>query len=136
MNLDSAQAVPRVDLRARAEELRRAGCALEAIEELSAVNRNAADADIERCLVRLRHAAWAELDRTLPAKGATDEVPDLFEGETGIPEVAAFELTAVMIRSAVQHHGSNHGPQHPASIILITQRLAGLTADATLSFYG
>jgi Phytanoyl-CoA dioxygenase (PhyH) len=106
VNVDSAQDASGLDLRARAEEFRRAGRSLEAIDELSAANRNFADPHIERCLVRLRHAAWAELDRTPPVKAATKEVPDLFEGETGIPELAASELTAVLIRSAVQHHGS------------------------------
>jgi Phytanoyl-CoA dioxygenase (PhyH) len=106
VNLDSAQDDQGVDLLARADELRRAGRALEAIEELSAANRIVADPRIERSLVRLRHAAWSELDRKPPLKAATDEVPDLFEGETGIPEVAASEVTAVVIRSAVQHHGS------------------------------
>jgi Phytanoyl-CoA dioxygenase (PhyH) len=106
VNLDNAQGDLGVDLRVRAEELRQAGRALEAIEELSAANRNVADPHIERSLVRLRHAAWAELDRTPPVKAATDEVPDLFKGETAIPEVAASELTAGLIRSAVQHHGS------------------------------
>jgi Phytanoyl-CoA dioxygenase (PhyH) len=106
VNVGSAQDDLGVKLRARAEELRRAGRALEAIEELSVANRNVGDPHIERCLVRLRHAAWAELDRKPPLKAATDEVPDLFKGDTGIPEVAASEVTAVMIRSAVQHHGS------------------------------
>jgi hypothetical protein len=106
VNFGTAQDDQGVDLRARAEELLRAGRALEAIEELSAANRNVADPHIERCLVQLRHAAWAELDRTPPVKAATDEVPDLFKGEAGIPEVPASELTAGMIRSAVQNHGS------------------------------
>jgi hypothetical protein len=92
-------------LLARADELRRVGRALEAVEELTAANRRAADPMIERALVRLRHAAWPEVDRT-PGTTSRSDVPDLFADASGVPEVAASELTAENIRSAVQHHAA------------------------------
>jgi hypothetical protein len=105
VSLDSTQLDARAELLARGEELGRTGRALEAIDLLSEANRRAPDAQLERMLVRLRQAAWPEVDRTPPA-AAADVVPDLFAGETGIPEVAASDLTAAVLRSAVRHHAA------------------------------
>jgi hypothetical protein len=96
----------------RADQLAAEGQALEAIRELTAANREQSDAALERALVRLRHAAWPELDRTGPgaawdalepagaAAGATTAT-----GSGAIPEVAAADLDADTIRAAIASHG-------------------------------
>lgn len=92
-------------LLARADELVRAGHALRAVTELTDANRDDPDGRIERALVRLRQAAWPEVvPRTDPAPNGT--VPDLFPGERGLPEVAAADLSAEVIASAIAHHGA------------------------------
>ncbi len=91
-------------LLARAAQLAADGDALVAIHELTVANRQHPDASIERELVRLRHAAWPEIDRTGPEWDT--QVPDVFEGTDGIPEVSADRLDGLTIRSAVEHHGA------------------------------
>lgn len=92
------------DLLERATALASAGDAHQAIELLTEANRRSADPLIQRRLVQLRHDAWSEVDRRGPDSW-DQQVPDLFPGETHIPEVEASELTAPMIRSAQLHHG-------------------------------
>jgi hypothetical protein len=93
-------------LLARADELRRGGKTLRAVAELSAANRDGADARFERELVRLRQAAWAEIEPPTAATPATAGVPDLFPDERGLPEVDASDLTAEVIASAIRYHGA------------------------------
>ena len=92
------------ELLTRADVLAANGDALQAIDELTVANRRQPDAMIERSLVRLRHAAWPEVDRTAPTEGAT-AIPDYFEGTTTVPEVSAEQLDARVILSAIRHHG-------------------------------
>jgi hypothetical protein len=89
----------------RAAALAAAGHARRAIEELTAANRERGDAALERELVRLRHAAWPEVDRSGPGPGWAASVPDRFAGVDGIPEVAAADFDAAVVRSAIEHHG-------------------------------
>ena len=89
----------------RAAQRAAAGEALDAIAELTVANRECPDAAVERELVRLRNAAWGEVDRRGVGPEWDAPVPDLFEGVEGIPEVAGGELDAARIRSAIQHHG-------------------------------
>jgi hypothetical protein len=104
VRLRRARADDTATLLARAEQFVADGHARKAIDELTAANRRQTDAAIERALVRIRLAAWSELDRTPPPAPGT-AVPDLFEGTTGIPEVSARDLDATKIRSAINHHG-------------------------------
>ncbi len=92
-------------LLARAEELATAGAALDAIAQLTRANRDNPDPRVERELVRLRNAAWPEVDRSGPDADWDAPVPDRFAGVEGIPEVPATELDAGTIRSAIHHHG-------------------------------
>ena len=92
-------------LLARAEELAGSGAALEAIAELTAANREHPDPVFERELVRIRHVAWPEVDRSGPRRAWATPVPDVFAGVDGIPEAAASDLDAATIRSAILHHG-------------------------------
>jgi hypothetical protein len=91
---------------ARADELATEGQALEAIAELTDVNRKHPDPTIEKALVRLRSAAWNGVDRTGSTADQEAPPPDLFAGVAGLPEVPAAELDAAVIRSAIEHHGS------------------------------
>jgi hypothetical protein len=94
----------------RADQLAADGQTIEAIRELTAANREQSDPAVERALVRLRHAAWPEVDRTGPghawdaleAAAAEAVVP---AGDVAMPEVAAADLDAVAIRSAIASHG-------------------------------
>jgi hypothetical protein len=92
-------------LLARADELAAAGETLEAIDELTAANREHPDPTVERELVRLRNLAWPEVDRTGPGPEWDAPVPDSFAGVDDIPEVPADRLDAATIRSAIHHHG-------------------------------
>lgn len=79
------------------------------IERLMDANRESPHPGTERRLVQLRHAAFAQLDRTSP-----DELPPL-EGEQpreplpspdGLPEVAAAALTTDSLRAGILGGGS------------------------------
>ena len=94
------------DLIARADELANDGRALEAIAVLTDVNRKQPDPTIEGALVRLRSAAWNQVDRTGSTNGLDPIAPDRFAGVAGIPEVTAADLDATVIRSAIEHHGA------------------------------
>jgi hypothetical protein len=91
---------------ARAERLVAGGRGLEAIGVLEAANRAHRDAAIEMTLVKLRHRAFAELDRGSDPSVlvlADDPFPDVH----GVPpEIEAGALDAEILRGAVQHHGS------------------------------
>ncbi|MDH3706272.1 MAG: phytanoyl-CoA dioxygenase family protein [Acidimicrobiia bacterium] len=92
------------ELLERADALATEGHTRAAIELLTDANRATADPVLARHLVRLRHDAWSEIERSGP-DGWDRDVPDLFAGVDRIPEVDAGELTAEMIRSAQLHHG-------------------------------
>lgn len=83
---------------------------LEEIEQLTAANRDAADAETERRLVRLRNEAFGKLSRPRPTSSPESlaEVPDSYASYDvvdGIPEVAAAELSGELIRSAFLRAG-------------------------------
>ena len=103
MTLRGTQVDRTVALLARADELAASGRTLQAIEELTAADHRQPDPAIERHLVRLRHAAWPEIDRTPP--GARGEVGDLFPESTTIPSISAQQLDADAITSAIRYHG-------------------------------
>jgi Sulfotransferase domain len=91
---------------ADAQRLDEEGRTLEAIDLLTVVNRARRDPMIERLLVRLRHAAWQEIDPTTPRADWFPPERDLFDGARTTPEVSAERCDAVVIRSAIQHHGA------------------------------
>jgi hypothetical protein len=94
------------ELLRRADACERDGRLLEAIDALTAANRQARDSDVERRLVDVRNRAMAEL----AARGRDiwpPVVAEQFDVAPGvIPEVAARELTADGIASGITHHGS------------------------------
>lgn len=94
------------DRRAAADRLASAGRYLDAIDTLTEVNRRHRDPAVERELVRLRHAAFAEVSGPEPAGPWPPPVPDLFEGVEGLPELPFAEVTSDHLCSAVFHHGA------------------------------
>jgi hypothetical protein len=91
---------------AHADELTAHGRALEAIAALTDVNRRQRDPEVERTLVRVRHAAWEQLDRTGCRRWDDADVEDRFAGIRGVPEISAADLDATTIRSATRNHGA------------------------------
>ena len=91
---------------ARAEVLIRDGRRLDAIEMLTAANRERRDAAIERTLVGLRNNAFADLDQAPGEEVWPPAAPDLFPGVEGIPEITGAELSADVMRSGILRHGA------------------------------
>jgi Phytanoyl-CoA dioxygenase (PhyH) len=91
-----------------ADELETKGSLLDAVDALTEANRVRRDPDVERRLVRLRHEAFAEIDRSAePA--ASPPVAQVEYAGARVPSVASpSELTAEMLRSAILQHGSLH----------------------------
>jgi hypothetical protein len=90
-----------------AEELARAGHNLDAIDLLTAANREQRDGDVERRLVGLRNTSFEDLDPALGlASWPPDPGPDLFAGVSGLPEIPASALSADALRSGIVHHGA------------------------------
>lgn len=79
--------------------------ALKAIDELSRLNRSRRDPRIERKLVELRHAAFAEL----PTGSGRSEWPpalvDPFPGEMDLPVVEADQISGAVIGGGITNHG-------------------------------
>lgn len=82
------------------------GRRLEAIEALSTATRLRRDPTLERRLVRLRHAAFAELDRSLGSPPWPPAVvPEDRAGAEGVPSVSPRELTPGVLRNGILRHG-------------------------------
>jgi hypothetical protein len=94
-----------LDATAEAETLAEQGRFLEAIDLLTAANRQARDAVLERRLLQYRHEAFAPL-AARPASGPwpPDQPDRLPETET-LPEVGYADLAPDLVCSAVFHHG-------------------------------
>ncbi|MDX2170053.1 MAG: phytanoyl-CoA dioxygenase family protein [Deltaproteobacteria bacterium] len=89
-----------------AAALEREGRLLPAIEALTAANRMRRDAAVERRLVRLRHAAFAQLDRSLPPPPWPPLVPDDPPGTPPGPLIVTpAELDAGVMRRGLLRHG-------------------------------
>jgi hypothetical protein len=92
--------------RALADALETAGRLVEAIEALADANRLERSPALERRLVRLRKAAFAQLDRSLPPPPWPPPVPDDEPGAPeGPPSIAAADLTPGRLRSGILRHG-------------------------------
>ncbi len=93
---------------ASAEAAVREGRALAELDRINAridEGRVAADPRLDRALVALRHAAFAELDRRPGRPGWPASFADPFPSEQGIPSVALGDLTADLLGGALTHHG-------------------------------
>jgi hypothetical protein len=86
-----------------------AASATAAIEQLTALNRSRHDPEIDRQLVRLRHEAFEEIDRTV-----TEFVPPPSEREDGTAPpstIAPSEVSARAIRRSILANGFLHVPR-------------------------
>jgi hypothetical protein len=92
---------------ALADALEASGRLTEAVEALTAANRLRRDGGIERRLVRLRRAAFATIDRSLPPTEWPPVVPEDAPGApAGPPIISAAELTPGLLRTGIFRHGS------------------------------
>ncbi|HME70617.1 MAG TPA: phytanoyl-CoA dioxygenase family protein [Myxococcota bacterium] len=90
--------------RSLGDALEAEGRQLEAIEACMAANRLRRDPALERRLVRLRHAAFAQLDRSL-SPAWPPFVPEDHSGAGGPPVVTPAELTPSVLRRGILRHG-------------------------------
>jgi hypothetical protein len=91
---------------------RRQGDLVAEIDELTRLNREHPDPEVERRLLQIRNRAFAQLDREAPASPPVEREEPRGEAEAawtfvdGLPEVPAEQLDAETIRSAFLHSGS------------------------------
>jgi hypothetical protein len=90
----------------QADAAESAGRYVEAIDALCEANRAAPDPAIEARLVRLRHAAFAQLDRRTDVSAWPPVHPELFPGVSGPPEVSRDQLDTDTLGSALVNHGA------------------------------
>jgi hypothetical protein len=84
------------------------GSLLEAVDALTEVNRAQRDPNLERRLVRLRHEAFAEIDRSNESAGRA-RVAQGGPAHVSVPPViSANDLTPESLRSGILQHGSLH----------------------------
>jgi Phytanoyl-CoA dioxygenase (PhyH) len=90
---------------AAGDALEAEGRLLEAVDALGTANRLRRDTEIERRLVRLRHEAFARLDRSRSPGPWPPRVRDEFPGTSGPPVVSPDALTLPVLRSGILQHG-------------------------------
>ena len=84
------------------------GRPLEAIDTLMEANRSRPDPALEQRLVRLRHEAFVQMDRS-PVRGACPPVAQELATVDAVPSVVSpEELTPEVLRSGILRHGSLH----------------------------
>jgi hypothetical protein len=88
-----------------AEKLEGQGRLLEAIDLLSAANRERRDPELEVRLVRLRRDALGQVQRPAGRRRWPPRVRDRFRDVDGIPDIPATQLAPKLVRSAIFHHG-------------------------------
>jgi hypothetical protein len=99
--LDAARALELADA------LEVEGRLIDAVDALAEANRLRRSAVLERRLVRLRRAAFAQTDRSLPPPAWPPFVPEDRPGATsGPPCVTAADLTPAVLRNGILRHGS------------------------------
>lgn len=82
------------------------GRRLEAIALLTTANRTNPDPLVEKRLIRLRHDAFADVDKRGGVAEWPPPTPDVFGDSRGLPEVPARELDAALLRSGILRHGA------------------------------
>jgi hypothetical protein len=85
--------------------LREQGRVLEAVDDLTGVYQQDPDHRVACLLVELRHTAFAELSKEPGRPEWPATFPDPFPDRTGLVEIAAGELSAVVLGGAITHHG-------------------------------
>jgi hypothetical protein len=90
-----------------ADELELGGTLLAAVDALTETNRVRRDPELERRLVRLRHEAFAEIDRSETT--VHPPVAQARPSSVAVPAVVApTEITPQSLRSGIVQHGSVH----------------------------
>jgi hypothetical protein len=90
----------------RAEALVDDGRPFDAIAVLTTANRANPDPRIEQRLIRLRHDAFAGIDKHGGEAEWPPRTPDVFGDGAGLPEVSSHELDAASLRSGILRHGA------------------------------
>ncbi len=90
---------------ASCERLVAQGRLAEAVDLLDAADRGVWDADLERRLLALRHAAVAEVAPAAITRPFPDAVPYDGPRRNGMPAVPIEDLTPAVARSAITTHG-------------------------------
>jgi hypothetical protein len=78
---------------------------LEAIDLLNSANRVRRDPEIERRLVRVRHLAFGELDRSAPPSSTRELTPRDVPRPNGIPTVSPDELSPEAVHGGISSGG-------------------------------
>ncbi len=78
---------------------------LDAVDLLTEANRRARDTEIELRLVRLRNAAYAELDRSPTESPWPDSATRPRAGDEALPPIDPGELTPGMVRDSILRYG-------------------------------
>ncbi len=94
------------DLNQQATALAASGNLDAAMALLAAANSERENGHFQSRLLQMRHRKFVEATPPEPAQPWPQPVRDLFPGATGIPEIPAARLTAELVHSAIQHHGS------------------------------
>ncbi len=120
----------------RADVFEAEGRALDAIDELSDANRSLHDPEIERRLVRLRHAAYRDIRRQPgPSRWPLIEPGEALDGGAP-PVIEAHELTQQTLSTGIRKHGGIHvrrlvpEPQVERLVTGIDHAIAGYDAYA------
>lgn len=98
-------------LLARADALVADRRTLDAIDELTEANRSVHDAAIERRLVQLRHAAYADLQRIGGPSSWPVIPPGNGDAEAGPLVVSPDQLTPEVLSTGIRRHGCLHVPR-------------------------
>ncbi len=98
-------AVAGPDLMTRVDALEAEGRLLEAVDALGASDA-LDDVDQAARLLRLRHGAFAQLDRDAAPASWPPVLPDPFPGLVGLPELERDELTPALVGGSILHHGA------------------------------
>ncbi len=93
---------------AAATELAREGRCLQAMDDLSAMNRLHRDPAVEHRLVELRHQAFAEVSKAAGRPTWPAVFPDPFPDVDGLPEVDAARLSGELLGGSITNHGCLH----------------------------
>jgi hypothetical protein len=122
---------------ARADALQAEGRLLDAIDALTQANRLRRDPDVERRLVRLRHEAYWDLQRSAGVSSWPVVDPGDGFGTIGPPVVSSEELSAEVLSTGIFKHGCLHVrrlvPEERVRLLIdgIDRAIAGFDAHAT-----
>jgi hypothetical protein len=93
------------DALAAADELVAQGRFLAAVDLLTEANRRERDTEIEVRLVRLRNAAYAELDRSPTDSPWPDSAPRPRPGDEALPPIDRGDLAPAVVRDSILRYG-------------------------------